>query len=267
MDRRDLRLDSESGRKPCGGEKSDADARDACGPSQKVEKSAEHDGADEAAEEVGSEIQAARAAAIGRGAAADETGRDGLRWERADPDKREPGKDDFEVAGQQRESANSGQGQSRPDRRARSQPADEATGERRRQDRRREDEVNEADLHHAEAERRAGQDEVDVGERADEGEEYAEADAERRAQGGHAEVTTPDRKRMVAHHIRPRRAWRALDDDRGEGRAEKVERGEGEEISRDAKMVDQRGGAQPPDEVARDIAGDIGGEVAGYVLS
>ena len=228
-----------------------------------VEQGAERDRADEAAEEIGREIEAARAAAVRLGGAADEAGGDRLGEERADPDQRQAGEDDLDLAGEQRRGADPRQGQRRPDRRARPQPCDEPAGERRRQDRRREDEVDEADLHHAEAERRAGEDEIDVGECADKGEQDAESDAERRAQGGHAQMAAPDRQRMVAARVGPRRAF---DHQRRERRAQEVQRGKGQEIAGDAEVVDQRGGAQPPDEVARDIAGDIGGEGAGQVL-
>ena len=113
-----------------------------------------------------------------------------------------------------------------------------------------------------ERQRFAHQHEIHVGERADEGEQDAEADAEARPQWWVAQMLQPDRKRrrrcrLVGHHRRGAR-MREIDQ-HGAG---EIERCEEIEVCRQTQMVGDAGGNQPADQIARDIAGDVGGERA-----
>ena len=158
--------------------------------------------------------------------------------------------------------ANTGQCQRAPQRRAGTPAMNGAAGQERRYDRGQEHEINEAELHRAERQWRAHQDEIDVGEGADEREQDAEADAESRAQPRVAQMRDPRRERRAGgrRHLHHRRGLR--DGEVDEHRAGEIERREEIEVRGKAQVVGDRGRNQAADEIAGDIAGDIGGEGA-----
>src|SRR5258707_877167 len=80
-----------------GDEQRQRDAGDESAPAEGIEDLAEHGAADETAEEIAGEVDAARRAAIGGRRATDEAGRRGLSEEGADADQRQPGEDGEEV--------------------------------------------------------------------------------------------------------------------------------------------------------------------------
>ena len=173
-------------------------------PAQAVEQLAQDGGADQAAEEVAGEIDAAGRAAVGGGGAADEAGGGRLGEEGADTDQRQPeqhgrqARASAAAAGRRRRRPATAQKVGRVPKRA-----DDAAGERRGDDRRQEDEIDQAQRHRADRERRADQDEVDVGEGADEGEQDQEADREAAAQRPVAQMVGPGRERRAMPARRP----------------------------------------------------------------
>ena len=86
-----------------------------------------------------------------------------------------------ELRHQQQRQAEDGERERNPDRRPRAEALHGAAGKRRGDDRRQEHEIDKAKRHAAERERLANEHEVHVGEGADEREQDAEADGERRA--------------------------------------------------------------------------------------
>ena len=141
-----------------------------------------------------------------------------------------------------------------------------AAGQQRRHDRGQEHEIDEAELHRAERQRRTHQNEIDVGERADEGEQDAETDAEGGAQLWVAQMrrATPRTESGRAGSICFIGA--ALRDGEVDQHcAGEIEHGEEIEIRGQPQMVGDRGRDQAADEIAGDIAGDVGGEGAAGV--
>jgi hypothetical protein len=133
-------------------------------------------------------------------------------------------------------------------------------GERRRGDRRQEHEIDDAERHGVDAEGRLHQDEVHVGKGADEGEQDAEADGEARAQGRVLQMHDPGGE-VGAHAVGggPHRRG-LLHGEIDEQGAEQVEGGKEVEIGGEPEMVGDTGRDQPPDQIARHVAGDVGGE-------
>ena len=104
----------------------------------------------------------------------------------------------------------------------------------------------------------ARQGEVDVGESADEGEQDAEADAERRDQPRIAQVFGPggERRRRRGLHLLH---WSGTcDREIDQQGARKVERGEEVEIPGQTEMVNECSRDEAADQIGRDIAGDVG---------
>ena len=115
------------------------------------------------------------------------------------------------------------------------------------------------------AEGRADQDEIHVGEGADEGEQDQEADGEGGAQCGIGEMAEPRLERLLMLHVRLPHRRRALDAEPDQHRARQIEDGEHPEVGGEAEMVDQARSHQAAEQVGGDVAGDVGGKGAGGV--
>src|SRR5262245_66140090 len=127
-----------------------------------------------------------------------------------------------------------------------------AAWQERRDDRRQEDEIDESEPHRAEREGWAPEDEVDVGEGADEREQDAKADAERRTHPRVAQVCDPRREgrargRPHLHH------WGRLRDCViDEYRTGEVEDGKEIEIPGQAQVIGDPRRYQATNQIARD---------------
>ncbi len=140
-------------------------------------------------------------------------------------------------------------------------PGDDPSGQRRRQQRWQEDEVDQPQPHGRQAERRADQLEIHVGEGADEDEQDQEAEREAGAQAPIGEVLAPDG--LHGHRHAWGDPWSVSGD---EGRTDKIERGEAQEVAFDAHAICQRRGKHAAEEIARHVARHIGSERPGSPL-
>ncbi len=226
---------------------------------------AQHGAAHHAAEKIAGQVDSARRSAVGGRGPADVAGRRRLREERADPDEDETADHGGQARREQRDEANAREAEGAPERRRRAYSSDDAPDQRRRDHRRQEDEIDETELHRSRHEGRLHENEIDVGERPDEGEQDAEADAERGAQPRIAQVQRP-RGQLRLHRppeaVGGRSPLHREIDEHGPGQ---IERREEIEVRREPEMIGYRGGDESPDEVARDVTGDVGGRSGGRV--
>ena len=152
-----------------------------------------------------------------------------------------------------------------PERRAGAEPFATRARYQRREDRRQEHEVDEAERHRADGERRPRQHEVDVGERADEREQDAEADRRRRRAALVAQMHGPGREGRLpgpAHHRHRRVRCRLKKTSTAPARLRPAKH---VEIGREPEMIGDRRRHQSAEQVARDVTRDIGREGAGRI--
>src|SRR5262245_45580205 len=95
-------------------EQREADPDDAGRPAEAIEDLAQHRTADESAQEVGSEIDATRRAAVSRGCPANEAGRGRLGEERTDAQQNQADKHSWQIRPDEQRQANASRGKSGP---------------------------------------------------------------------------------------------------------------------------------------------------------
>ena len=246
-----------------------ADADHARSPAEAIEDLAQQSAAREAAQEIAGEIEAACRTPVGRGGAADEAGRRRLGEEGAHADHRQTEQQCGKARAQQQRQPPDRHREGGPQRRTRAEAGDDLAGERRGDHRRQENEIDHAQHHHADAEARAHQHEIHVGERADEGEQDKEADGEGRAQRGIGEVEQEAREgrspSCMRAHVGLPHGLDARDREPHQHGTREIERREDVEIRGESQVIDDAGGQQAAEQVGGDVAGDIGGECAGGV--
>ena len=131
-------------------------------------------------------------------------------------------------------------------------------GQRRRDDRWQKHEIDEAERHHADSERRRDENEIDVGERADEGEQNAESDGEAGAKLRNLDVLPP---RPCAHRFSSDADIlnvSVLDRREDQSSSGDIERSEHDEVCSEPCVVDDGRRNQAANQIARDVAGDVG---------